>query len=239
MTITFGNRRLAFYIFVFLLSGTVLGVASYLASTLNPTAFIVFAIIVSALQIFIFLLTLQWSKPKYEMVLLVIFGILWLAMGAYTTDVIGYTQCETIPARNRILGKNNNEVNARSYCQQMKVVQAFSWALFASFVIAIVILTQLIEQAKKFGRYNINNEPIKELPWFDEMPGYYNQSTTGPPMMPMGGPGPMPYPGYPYGGGGYPQAQPGHAIMIQPGLNGAPPTVSQVPMSAGLPMSAV
>ncbi|KAH6914888.1 hypothetical protein BKA70DRAFT_1257335 [Coprinopsis sp. MPI-PUGE-AT-0042] len=237
MTVTFGNRRLAFYVFVFLLSGTVLGVAAYLASVLDVSAFIVFAIIVSALQIFIFLLTLQWSKPKYEQGLLVIFGILWLAMGAYTTDVIGHIQCDAIPSSAMIPGKNDGEVSQKSWCQQMKVVQAFSWALFASFVIAFIVLMQLIEQAKKFGRYNIANEPIKELPWFDEMPGYYNQGTTG--MMPMGGPGPMPYPqgGYPYGG--YPQAQPGHAIMIQPGVNGAPPVVSQVPMSAGLPMSAI
>jgi hypothetical protein len=192
------------------------------------------------------------------------------AKPSFFSDVIGHIQCDAIPSSATIPGKNDDEgmllyeltlslsdgspVSQKSWCQQMKVVQAFSWALFASFVIAFIILMQLIEQAKKFGRYHITDEPIKgefvphccgysrltdlpELPWFDEMPGYYNQSTMSPGMMPMGGPGPMPYPqgGYPYGG--YPQAQPGHAIMIQPGVNGAPPTVSQVPMSAGLPMS--
>jgi len=57
------------------------------------------------------------------------------------------------------------------------------------------------------------------------MPGYYNTHA-------MGG-GPMPYPnpavgpgyGYPYN---VPMSAAGHSIVIQPGMNGAPPTVTQV-----------
>ena len=66
-----------------------------------------------------------------------------------------------------------------------------------------------------------------ELPWFGEMPGYYN-THAGTPMYPPHSAGMTPgmYPGY-----GYPyppmSAAPGHSIVIQPGMNGAPPIVTQ------------
>ena len=57
---------------------------------------------------------------------------------------------------------------------------------------------------------------LSELPWFGEMPGYYNTHAGAM----------MPYPGhYPYN---VPMSAPGHSIVIQPGMNGAPPTVTQV-----------
>lgn len=70
-----------------------------------------------------------------------------------------------------------------------------------------------------------------ELPWFGEMPGYYNTNTQGMPGQHM-----MQYPGTPGGygypnQGGYPIPNPGHSLIIQPGMNGAPPTITQVPMS--------
>jgi hypothetical protein len=43
----------------------------------------------------------------------------------------------------------------------MKVVQAFSWALFALFVIGFYILFQLVGEARKFGRHYIWEEPIR------------------------------------------------------------------------------
>ena len=51
--------------------------------------------------------------------------------------------------------------NYQSFCYEMKVVQAFSWALFALFTIAFLILLQLVSQAERFGRYNIWSEPIR------------------------------------------------------------------------------
>ena len=64
-----------------------------------------------------------------------------------------------------------------------------------------------------------------ELPWFGEAPGYYN---THPGMMQYPGAG---Y-GYPMQGAPGPVMQtPGHSIVIQPGVNGQPPTVTQVPMA--------
>ena len=133
--------------------------------------------------------------------------------------------------------------NAQAYCYEMKVLQAFSWAIFVGCILALYILFKLVDQAQRFGRYHIWSEPIRgsklkfdllrwrtdppiELPWFGEMPGYYNT---------VGGGGPMPYPNSAFGPGyGYPYNVPmsagpqGHSIVIQPGMNGAPPTITQV-----------
>lgn len=118
----------------------------------------------------------------------------------------------------------------------MKTIQALSWALFCAFAIALIVLFQLAHQAQRWGRYQIWSEPIRgpspyfklafacllliylfaEMPWFGEPPGFY------PGMM-------MPYPQSP---GAYyppPMFQPGNSIIIQPGVNGAPATVTQVP----------
>lgn len=63
-----------------------------------------------------------------------------------------------------------------------------------------------------------------ELPWFGEAPGYYNTSVAGAtqayPVMAQ------------YPGGVYPQAQPGQAIVVQPGINGQMPTITQVPFAS-------
>ncbi len=88
-------------------------------------------------------------------------------------------------------------------------------------------MIQLINQAQRFGRWRIWEEPIRELGWFGEMPGYYNQHN---------GAAAYPQAGYiPYGYGyGYPmvqQPQGGQSIIIQPGSNGQPATVTTVPMS--------
>ncbi|KAF4619666.1 hypothetical protein D9613_005066 [Agrocybe pediades] len=234
MTVRFGNNRLAFYIVTFILSAVVLGLAANFANEFLPhfhPNFIVFALIVSSLQIFVFLLTLQWATPRTEVITVFIMGVLWLAMGAWATDVIGPTQCDglggqTTPAK-------NGDISAQGFCYEMKVIQAFSWALFSIFVIAFWILLQLISQAERFGRYRIWSEPIRELPWFGEMPGYYNANTYEPGMAQyQPGSAGVQY-GYPgQYGAGMPAPAPGHSIIIQPGMNGAPPTVTQVPMSA-------
>lgn len=54
--------------------------------------------------------------------------------------------------------------NFQAYCYEMKVIQAFSWALFIMFVVALWILFQLAAQAERFGRYQIWREPIRGTP---------------------------------------------------------------------------
>jgi len=154
-------------------------------------------------------------------------------MGSWATDVIGPLQCDALVGQ-KTPSKNGGETSYQAFCYEMKVIQAFSWALFIMFVLAYGILLQLVSLAQQFGRYNIWSEPIRELPWFGEMPGYYNTNTHGPNMY---------YPppstggyGYPYQGG-MPMPQPGNSIVIQPNSNGGMPTITQIPLST-MPMSA-
>ena len=67
----------------------------------------------------------------------------------------------------------------------------------------------------------VNLLPL-ELPWFGEMPGYYNTHAGGPVYPPLSA-GMAPA----YGYGPYPPmtTAPGHSIVIQPGMNGQPPIV--------------
>lgn len=64
------------------------------------------------------------------------------------------------------------------------------------------------------------------------MPGYYNSNTYEPGMAqyPSNSAGAYAYPAQ-YGAG-MPAPAPGHSLIIHPGMNGAPPTITQVPMSA-------
>lgn len=49
----------------------------------------------------------------------------------------------------------------QAFCYEMKVIQAFSWAIFILFVLAFFTLLQLVQQAERFGRYKIWSEPIR------------------------------------------------------------------------------
>ncbi|KAF5320926.1 hypothetical protein D9619_000924 [Psilocybe cf. subviscida] len=232
MTVRFGNNRLGFYIFIFILAGTVLGLAANLANLFLPNFhkdFTIFALIVPSLTIFIFLLTIQWATPRSEVMQIFLLGILWLTMASWATDVIGPLQCDSL--RGQTTPSKNGTTSFQAFCYEMKVIQAFSWCIFILLVFAFFVLLQLTQQAEMYGRYKIWSEPIRELPWFGEMPGYYNTNTQGMPGQHM-----MQYPGTPGGygyphQGGYPVPNPGHSIIIQPGMNGAPPTITQVPMS--------
>lgn len=83
------------------------------------------------------------------------------------------------------------------------------------------------------GRYDIWREDIRELPWFGQAPGYPGASYAS--YSQYGNRG---YPGsygqsysqYPTSyAGNVVQQQPGHSLVIQPGMNGGAPTVQQVP----------
>ncbi|KXN86285.1 hypothetical protein AN958_10147 [Leucoagaricus sp. SymC.cos] len=223
MTVRFGNHRLAFYIAVFLLSGAVLGLAAHLANEFLPSLhkdFTIFSLVVPALTIFAFLLLLQWAQPRTEAVALFILGTLWLV--SKSSDVIGNVQCDTLGGRT--VATHAGEMSAQTWCREMKVIQAFSWMNFVLYAFALILLISLVSRAQAFGRFDIWREPIRELPWFGEAPGYYNTAVTGAPQA------------YPvmaqYPAGAYPQAQPGSAIVIQPGVNGQMPTVTQVPIAS-------
>ncbi|KAJ3997025.1 hypothetical protein F5050DRAFT_1493717 [Lentinula boryana] len=229
MTVRFVNYRLALYISVFLLSGAVLGLDAHFAAIFLPRlhqGFTIFALVIPSLTIFIFLLTLQWSQPRVEAIVLFVLWTIWLAMGAWSTDIIGTVQCDALAGQRT--ATKNGDMSAQSYCYEMKVIQAFSWMIFVLCSFAFIILMQLVTQAQRFGRYMIWYEPIQNLGWFGEWPGLYN-TTTQPMVQYPQHQYAVPY-GYPLqAGSGIPQ-QPGHSIIVQPSANGGPATVTQIPI---------
>ncbi|KAF7332220.1 hypothetical protein MKEN_00103000 [Mycena kentingensis (nom. inval.)] len=225
MTVRFAIHRIAFYVAIFLLCGVVLGLAGHQASIFLPdlhVSFTIFALVIPALTIFSMLISLQFAQPQTEIPLIFILWALWLAMAAWATDIISFVQCDALTTET-IPTKNGGTIRQRSYCYEMKVIQAFSWMIFVLFTAGWVILMNLIAQAQRLGRMNIWREPIQELGWFGEMPGYYN--TAQPPAPPA-----SMYPAPQFQGYGYSQnyAQPQPVYQISQGPHGT--QVTQVPV---------
>lgn len=239
MTQLFKEMRLYGYVTILLLSAAVLGIAAYLGSIFLPNLhhdFGIFSLIVPSLTILVFLILISWSAPRTEAIVLFILGVLWLAMGAWSTDIIGTTQCDALgDAR---MATKNGTVLTRSWCYEMKVIQAFSWMIFCLYAIFLWILISLTSRARVMGLPYAWRAPIFELPWFGELPGWPYPGQYAPvqgaqmggyPMGAYSGGG-MPYPAPMINGGYVVQQAPGHSVVIQPGLGGAP-TITQVPGS--------
>ena len=83
------------------------------------------------------------------------------------------------------------------------------------------------------GYLQIWSDPIIDLPWFGQAPGYPGEGYYGPGFTQYYG-----YPAYatqmPSGsivtvGGQTVRQMPGHSLVIRPGVNGAPAEIQQVP----------
>ncbi|KAI0347558.1 hypothetical protein BDW22DRAFT_1322266 [Trametopsis cervina] len=251
MTQLFKDMRTYGYIAVLLFSVTVLGIAAYQASIFLPTFqhdFGIFALIVPSVTILIFLVLFGWSRPWFEALFLFICAVFWLGEFVYVLDdILGSLQCDALGGQT--MPTKTGSISRRSWCYEMRVIEAFSWLLFCLLVIFLWILITLTSRAQAMGRPYAWSEPIFELPWFGQYPGmpegmYGHQSPgvsqANTPYMggyayPAGSP--MMYPqmmgqaGQPYMmNGGYvvPQ-QPGHSVIVQPNGRGQPPTITQVP----------
>lgn len=120
--------------------------------------------------------------------------------------------------------------------------------LVAIFFFIVINLASIAVQ--RGGRPYAWREPMLELPWYGEWPGYSGGADSAYPtvhmtdgnvipgayipggmvgaqQMPMGGPiNTVPV----RGDGGYTvQQQPGYSMIITPGVNGQAPTIQQVP----------
>ncbi|KAL0953851.1 hypothetical protein HGRIS_005027 [Hohenbuehelia grisea] len=223
MASQFITNRTYFYVLTFLLTIVVLGLSANFANLFLPHLhpdFTIFSLVVTSLTIFAFLLSFQWATPRTEAILMFLLAALWLAMGAWSTDVIGNVQCDGLGGQRT--PTKTGDMSLKAYCREMKVTEAFSWMLFVLFAIAFSLILALVSQAQRFGMGDTWAMPIRELRWFGEGPGMYNQGASGQQQY---GPGQMGYaqPGMQY---------PGTSTIIQPGVNGAPPTVRQVPLGA-------
>jgi len=204
--------------------------------------------------VIILLLTLtHMSTPGVEVVLLFVLSITWLALGAWTADRRDFlsdkSDCgswgnHTIPTKNE-----TKTISSFLYCNEMRVIEAFSWVLFGVFAIFFVVVINLTTIAiQRGGRPFAWSEPMLELPWYGEWPGYSGGPNSLYPTMHMAEGGMFPggyYPGgvmgpHPMGGpiGAVPMMQngglvvqqlPGHSTIIRPGVGGMPATVEHHP----------
>lgn len=112
----------------------------------------------------------------------------------------------------------------------------------------IIVISLASAAAERGGHPYAWREPMIELPWYGEWPGYSGGPGSAYPTMHMAEGGMIPGAYYPGGvvappmgggpintmpvmqGGGYVvQQQPGYSMVITPGANGAAPTIQQVP----------
>ncbi|KAG2348922.1 hypothetical protein BDR05DRAFT_902708 [Suillus weaverae] len=224
MTVLFVNMRRIGYLFAFMLSAAVLGLTANFARLFLPHInrdFTIFALIPPSATIFAFLWIMQFSQPVVEVTLHFFTGILWLVMGAWSADIIGYVQCYPLQGQQLT---TKGSISLRSYCYEMKVVEALSWALFVLFTIFFIILVTLTSRAVLYGRYYAWREHISQLGWFGELPGYPTEAIY--PRAPMYGGYGQPYP---MTGGYHIQQMPGHSVVVQPGINGGQPIVTHMP----------
>jgi len=241
MTLLFRDLRFYGYFAVGLLSGTVLGIASFFAAIFLPHLhhdYSIFALVPPSWTIFIITLLLFSSTPRADVVFLFVSDILWLTLASWSSDSLGSTQCDTLG--NTRTQTKNGTISARSYCDLSKVIEAFSWATFCLLTLYLVFLISLATRSVAMGRYDIWREDIRELPWFGQTPGYpgAGYATYSSQYGNTSQYGSRGYPGsygqYPTNyGGNVVQQQPGHSLVIQPGINGGAPTVQQVPTSVG------
>ncbi|KAF8845787.1 hypothetical protein BDN67DRAFT_919337 [Paxillus ammoniavirescens] len=230
MTILFSNLRFVAYLSVFFLSGAVLGLAGHLASLFLPTInhdFTIFSLIVPSATILVFILLIQFAQPVVEVTVLFMLGVLWLGehlfmnrvlrMGAWSADIIGYVQCYVLGGVEQ--QTNNGTMSARTYCYQMKVIEALSWCIFVMFAFFFVIVIALTTRAVVLGRAYAWREHTSQLGWFGEWPAYPGEAVY--PRGPAYAHGPY----YPHTG----NYVHGHSIVVQPGMHGGPAVVTQVP----------
>lgn len=224
MTVMFVNMRRIGYLTAFVLSAVVLGFTANFARLFLPHInhdFTIFALIPPSATIFAFLWIMQFSQPIVEVTLHFFISVLWLAMGAWSADMIGYVQCYSIQEQQ--LPTVRGSISAQSYCYEMKVIEALSWTLFVLFIFFFIILITLTSRAVVYGRYYAWREHISQLGWFGELPGYPTEAIY--PRAPMYGYGQP----YPMMGGYHVQQLPGHSVMVQPGVNGGQPIVTHMP----------
>ncbi|TFK49668.1 hypothetical protein OE88DRAFT_1646108 [Heliocybe sulcata] len=258
MTILFANRRTTGFVTILILSAVVLGISAYFAHVFLPNYaedITIFSLVVSSLTILVFIVLLvSRSQPRIEAFCVFVLAVLWLAMGAWYDDLQGHTDCSALTSSLQTT-TNTGSISSRAYCYETKVVEAFSWMnfilrtpLFSPLLrvltshppvaIYLAILIALTGRAQVLGRPYAWQEPIIELPWFGEYPGYPGPFQYSDGYQPNGGYG---QPAYVYPGmnmmggmgGQMPyvvRQEPGQQIVIQPGVNGGMPMVQQMPM---------
>jgi len=95
-------------------------------------------------------------------------------MGAWSTDVIGNVQCESLTGQQT--PTKNGQTSSQGWCQQMKVIEAFSWAIFGILTISIITVICLVVRLFSIGHQGVWGHPVHELDWFSNP---YSRFTNG------------------------------------------------------------
>ncbi|KAH9062870.1 hypothetical protein EDB87DRAFT_1558718 [Lactarius vividus] len=220
MTVLFRNLRFIGYVAVLLLAGGVLGIASYLASQFLPHirfSFTTYSLVAPSFTIAVLVVLLISSRPWIDALCLLIVDVSWLGK-----DINGPADCYALASsRTQTV---HGTISSKTFCYLSKILEGLSWAIFILLMFFLVLLITLANRSQVLGWPHIWREDIDELPWFGQYPGYPGFS---PYTQYLG-----PQPSVVYStrrDGGVIQHQPGHSIIIWPGVNGDPPRIEQRP----------
>jgi len=147
-------------------SAAVLGLAAYQAGVLMGNQYdkpyIIFALIVSAISLLMCGgLSIRYHF-KTHVGAIAFMWILWLSLASYTTDRIGYVQCESLDGQRRST-RNGGTYNDVTWCRMLKAMMGFSWFNFGILSIAIVSWIRLSEdeERKGYGGYGSDQGSIR------------------------------------------------------------------------------
>ncbi|KAF8268231.1 hypothetical protein EI94DRAFT_1195107 [Lactarius quietus] len=258
MTVLFRTIRSISYLTVLLLAGVVLGIASYLASQFLPTfrfAFTTYALVTPSFTIAALFVLLYESRPWIETLFLLISSISWLA--AWARDINGPAECDALgSSRTQTV---HGSISSKAFCYESMILEAFSWTIFilrasimsplcaspaligGTVLFFLLLVITLANRSQIQGWTDIWHEDIVNLPWFGQYPGYPGYSLYSSYLGPqdstmLSTPASTPFvgPSQNLGNGGIIQHQPGHSVVIWPGVNGGPPIIEQRPGFATL-----
>jgi len=235
----------------FVASAAVCGLAAYQASLFIDQMFdkpyLIYALVVSVISIFASAFLAFMYSFNTHIGCIAILTILWLALAAYTTDRIGYVQCESLYGQRKNID-HGGTYDSVAYCRELKAIMGFAWFNFALLIICIVswIRLQEFEEQEGLGHTSESGSVRREVR--REETAQYQEGVRGVNGPFIGGPGGL-NGGYPiqngYTGGGlvngvtggvYPgqtgqtvvYQQPGHNVVMQNGQ------IRQVPVGQPL-----
>ncbi|KAH9179880.1 hypothetical protein EDB89DRAFT_1841956 [Lactarius sanguifluus] len=240
MTVLFRNLRIIGYVSVLLLASGVLGIASYLASQFLPHirfSFTTYSLVVPSFTIAVLVVLFFSSRPWIDALFLLIMDISWLGKLLLRLDINGPADCYALASsRTQTV---HGTISSKTFCYLSKILEGLSWAIFILLMFFLVLLITLANRSQVLGWPHIWREDIDELPWFGQYPGYpgfspYTQYLGPQPSVvysTRSTPASTPHVGLSQnlGDGGVIQHQPGHSIIIWPGVNGDPPRIEQRP----------
>lgn len=245
--VRFSRIRAAVFALCFLASAAVLGLAAYQASVFMVNKFdkpwIITALVISIISIIASAILAFHYSFKTHIACIGLLAVIWLALASYTTDRIGYVQCESLTGTRPTVHDRGNGSNV-AWCRELKAAMGLSWFNFGLCLIAIVAWLRLREFEERQGFREGDSESDRESfraaetteAAFTEFPGgrrrrlYANgvPVVTGQPTY-MTGTTAYPTAAVPNGTGQQViYQQPGHNLVIQNGQ------VRQVPVGAPL-----